>query len=177
MGVAGSRPLRRRLHNSCQTKWGGGHCCEANVSAMCLIRLCGIKSRIPGTRINTDRQTDGQTGRDTSGLVAGTAPVVCPHCLCPDQTFKALLSLAVIFFFSYTFYFKWGLVAYLVSRSRTKPTTSRAGAKRWPAFFLSDENNKSVETAESERKSSDLLERVAVGRGGGRGGQDCCHCQ
>lgn len=93
MGVAGSRPLRRRLHNSCQTKWGGGHCCEANISAMCLIRLCGIKSRIPGTRINTDRQTDRQR-YERAGC--RNSACVCPHYLCPDQTFKALLSLAVI---------------------------------------------------------------------------------
>lgn len=175
MGIAGSRPLGRRLHNSCQTKWGGGHCCEANISAMCLIRLCGIKSRIPGTRINTDRQTDGQR-YERAGC--RNSACVCPRYLCPDQTFKALLSLAAIFFSS-TFYFKWGLVTYLVSSlGRTKPTTSRAGAKPRPAFFLSDENNRSVETAESERQSSDLLERVRrAGGWGGCGGQDCFHCQ
>lgn len=90
-------PRERPLHNSCLTQWGrgGGHCCED----MCLIRLCGIKTCIPGTRINTDTQTDRQTGRDLSGLEAGTVACVCPHTLCPDQTFKALHSLFVIVFF------------------------------------------------------------------------------
>lgn len=141
----------------------GGHCCEANISAMCLIRLCGIK-KLHSRHWNQRRQTD----RDTSGLVAGTVPVFA-HTISAQtkhvEPFAA--SLLLYFLFSPPLNFKSGSFTYLVcTPARTKPTTGRAGAKQRPAFFLGDDKNKNVETAERERKSSGLVER---GRGEGVG--------
>lgn len=113
---------------------------------------------------NQHRQTD----RDTSGLVAGTVPVFA-HTI-SVQTKHLNPSQPPWHWFPLLIYPQFqigGLVTYLVCRlAQTKPTTDRARAKPRPTFFLSDDKNKNVETAEREGKSSKLVER---GRGEGEG--------
>lgn len=159
----------------------GGHCCEANISAMCLIRLCGIKIRIPGMGINTDRQTVGQTDSRTdaqaswwqqsSAVFAHIISALTKH-LKPPSLPPCPLFLLLFTYLVFQTGDGGGVRSPTWFADRLGPSRRQAEQEqnRSQHSSFSDDNNKNVETAESERKSSELVDRR---RGGwwGEGGE------